>query len=67
MADSEFEQLVADARRRWAAWIADLAAGRPAPHPIDVLEVAAVLEIRDPGESLERAAARARVGAARNS
>ena len=62
MADSTpeqivFEQLEADARRRWQFWIDDLAAGRPAPHPLAILEAAAILGIRDPGEALDRAAA----------
>jgi hypothetical protein len=55
-----FEQLEADARRRWQFWIDDLAAGRPAPHPHAILEAAAVLGIQHPGAALEAAAAAAR-------
>jgi hypothetical protein len=57
-------QLEADARRRWRVMVEDLAAGGRAPHPHALLEVAAVLEIQQPGEALERAAAAARAGAA---
>lgn len=49
-------ELQAEARRRWWAWAEDLAAGRAGPHPHAVLEVAAILEIRSPGEALELAA-----------
>jgi hypothetical protein len=55
-----FEQLEADARRRWRSWVEDAAAGRPGPHPHAVLEAAAILGIRQPGEALEAAAAAAR-------
>jgi hypothetical protein len=55
-----YEQLVEDARRRWRSWVEDAAAGRPGPHPHAVLEAAAILGIRRPGEALEAAAAAAR-------
>jgi hypothetical protein len=62
--DPDLEELLVDARRRWREMVDDLAAGRRVPHPHALLEVAAVLEIQQPGEALERAAAAAREGAA---
>ncbi len=53
-------ELVADARLRWQAWVEDLATGRPAPAPQDVLEIGAILGILHPGAALEAAADAAR-------
>lgn len=56
-------ELVDDARRRWEAWVEDLVAGRPAPAPPDVLAIAAILDIRQPGAALEAAVRQSRARA----
>lgn len=42
-----------EARSRWAAWAADIAAGRPWPPPLDILRTAAVLGVDHAGVAIE--------------
>ena len=49
----KFQQLRDESHRAWYDWAHAIAAGKPAPHPRSLLEVAAVLEIGSPAEAIE--------------
>ena len=49
----KFQQLRDESLRAWFDWAHEIAAGKPAPHPRSLLEVAAVLQIDAPAEALQ--------------
>jgi len=52
-AAARFRQLVDKATATWRGWAFGMAQGQPGPKPLELLEVAAVLELRSPGEVLD--------------
>jgi hypothetical protein len=52
-AEARYRALVAAALTYWRQWASDMAAGKPAPKPVDLLQVATLLELKPAGELLE--------------
>jgi hypothetical protein len=52
-AEARYRRLVERATAVWRQWAEGMAAGRPGPKPLELMEVAAVLELRRPGELLD--------------
>jgi len=52
-AEARYRRLVERATATWRGWAFGMAEGKPGPKPLELLEVAAVLELRKPGEVLD--------------
>jgi len=52
-AEAKYRRLVERANSKWRDWAEGMAAGRPGPKPLELMAVAAVLELRRPGELLD--------------
>lgn len=50
---TQCESMKRESLARWRRWVRDVAKGKPAPAPQDILNTAAILEIRDPGPAFD--------------
>lgn len=52
-AEARYRALVDAALTHWRRWAGEIAAGKPGPKPVELLQVATVLELIPAGEALE--------------
>jgi hypothetical protein len=60
---TQLDELKAESLAKWRSWAETMSEGGAFPAPLELLEVAAILEIRDPGVAIEVDAAAIREAA----